>query len=154
MKAIWIIIGSTFPFSDFEWFHICFALNSGDHPNLRFKFFLQILWDNMSVKQVNNPVTIIRIRRWVGGHYDGRAFFVQFNKQSHDFITVTWIQVAGGLIRQNYLWIGYDGSCNRHPLLLTAGYLLGKMVFAGHNLQLLQNFVHPPFSFSRGYSEI
>ena len=65
------------------------------------------------------------------GHHDyGLAMLlIELLEHGHYFCRRVPVQVASGLIADQELWIRYDRSGYRHPLLLSAGQLSRQVVF-------------------------
>jgi hypothetical protein len=79
----------------------------------------------------------------VGNHNNGSAIFVEFFQQVHYFIAMGGVEVTGRFIGQNDVWFGYNSTAYSHPLLLTTRELKGEVVFAVHDLHLVENFLNP-----------
>ena len=100
------------------------------------------LGDHTAVEKVNRALGIGRMRRRVGDHDDGRAFSIQRGQHVHDVPAVLGIQVAGGLIGENHLWVGDDGPGHGDALLLPAGELPGPMPGAVIESDQFQDLAH------------
>ena len=64
------------------------------------------------------------------------------------------IEIPGGFIGENKSRFCDNCASNGHPLLLTPGKLLWKVVFAMHNLHIFKNFIDPLFTVGAGISQI
>ena len=83
--------------------------------------FVLDVGDDLAVKQVNRTLGAGGVLLAVGYHHDGRAFLVQFLQQVHHLLAVLGVEVTGGLVREDQLRAGHDGTGDGHTLLLTGG---------------------------------
>src|SRR6476661_3531619 len=66
--------------------------------------------DNPSVFQLNDAIAVGRVRLRVRHLNDRGSLLVQSAKQLHDFLRLAGMQIAGGLVCQNQLWIASDSA--------------------------------------------
>src|SRR5208337_4363462 len=72
--------------------------------------------------------------------HDGRTFAIQLREQLHDFLSLAGVQVACRLVGQQKRGLVNDSARDADQLLLSAGKLVGKKVFLGDDLKMIQGF--------------
>ena len=82
------------------------------------------------MREVDAAVGELADRRRVRDHQDRVAFGVKFAQQAdHDFL-VGFVEIAGGLVRENQFRMIDQRASHGHALLLAAGKLRGQMLDA------------------------
>ena len=93
-------------------------------------------------------VAAIRQALFVGHQHEGGALLpVDLEQQVDDMGAGGGIQIAGGLVREQDRGLRGKGPGDGHPLLFTAGELVGIVVRALPQADPLQKFTGPGFSF-------
>src|SRR6185437_10899191 len=69
-------------------------------------------------------------RVWiVSNHHDRLSeFLIQTREHGQHFVSRRRVKIAGRLVGEDQVGVGYDGSRNSHALLLAAGELPGKVM--------------------------
>src|SRR5262245_45909641 len=73
-----------------------------------------------AVTQVHDPASVGRVGFRVRDLDDRRACLIELLEQLHDFLALARMQVAGGLVREDDLWIRDYRPRDRDQLLLAA----------------------------------
>src|SRR5580704_2719677 len=102
------------------------------------RFRIRGVFDNPAVKQLDRPVAVCGVGLGVRHLNNGRSLVIQLLKQLHNFLCLAGMQVAGGLVREDQLWIPHHRSRYSHQLLLSARKLIGKQIFLAHDLKSIQ----------------
>ena len=79
----------------------------------------------------------------VRDHDDGAPLLVEFAQQAQDDFFVHGVEIAGGLVGQNNLWIVDQGARNADALLLASGELRRQVtgaVFEAHAVERFERF--------------
>ncbi len=77
----------------------------------------------------------------VGDHDDGGAGGVEVAEEMHHVKAVLAVEVAGGLVAEDELWVGNHGTGHGDALLLTAGELLRIVTRPVNHVHALQHLV-------------
>ena len=77
--------------------------------------------------EIDSPVGEASDRWGVRYHQDRVAFLMQFAEKIEHDLFVHFVEIAGGLVRQNQLGVIDQRARDRHALLLAAGKLRGEM---------------------------
>src|SRR5664280_1629376 len=94
---------------------------------------------DMAILQVDDPLGVLCHHRVVRHDDNGGALVMQFQQQLHDLFPGMAVQVAGGFVGDDHDRIGDQGARNRHALLLAARKLLGLVVHAVSQPDLLEH---------------
>src|SRR5262245_40291881 len=79
--------------------------------------------------------------------HNGSALSIQIRKQRENLISRLRVQCAGRFIGKNQGWVIDEGSGDGHPLLLSAGKLVGPMMEAVRETHPIQDRMGPTYSF-------
>ena len=83
---------------------------------------------HLSIMQSNTPLGACGDIAGVSDDHDGASIAMKLLKQSQDLLARLAVQCAGRFVSQDERWIIDDGAGNDHPLLFSAGQLIGPMV--------------------------
>src|SRR5512136_756009 len=98
---------------------------------------------------MNYPLAVLGISFGMSNYDDCGALFVQSGEKAHNLLSIAGVEVPRRLIGKNQLGIPDNGPGNGNSLLLSTRELLGKVVLAVRDLQLLHYFQHSFLSFFR-----
>jgi hypothetical protein len=84
--------------------------------------------DDLAVPHPDDPLGMLGDVFFVGDHDDGLAGVVEPAQHVHDLLAGGGVEVAGGLVGEDDVRVVDQRSGDRHPLLLTAGELIGPVV--------------------------
>src|SRR5207248_2833816 len=85
---------------------------------------------------------------------DRRAAAMKFSQKLHHRFTISRIQVARRLIRQQNAGLTADRASDRDTLLLTTGKLTGEMLGTMAHADAFKRFGHPFLSIARIHAAI
>ena len=110
----------------------------------------QNLLHDLTVEEVDDAVGVAGVALGVGHHDDGGAFLMKFGQKVHHLLAVLRIQVTGGLVGEDELGVGDDGTGDGHTLLLTARELLREVLGAMLDGHALHDGVHTLLALTGG----
>ena len=76
--------------------------------------------NNPAVAQLNDAFAVRGVFLRVRDLNDGHAFIVELAEQPHNLFALARMQIAGGFISEQKLWISDNRSRNAYELLLPA----------------------------------
>src|ERR1700682_617401 len=105
-------------------------------PDAGCGFFLA---DHPSVFELDDAVAEGGVALGVSDLNDGGAAFVQALEELHDFVALSGVEVAGGLVGEDELGVLNDRARDPDELLLTSGKLVGEEIFFADDVEAVED---------------
>src|SRR5690242_10973254 len=94
-----------------------------------------LIIDDPSVAQLDDAVSVLRVRFQVGDLNHRRDVVIQLLEELHDLSRLIGVQIAGRLVRENHPGARDASARDANELLLTARKLTGIEVFFRDDLE-------------------
>src|ERR1043166_7956633 len=103
---------------------------------------VSLLVDDPPIPEVDHARPVAGVHFRVRDLHDRRPLLVELLEQLHDLLALARVQVAGGFVGQDDLWIGDHGARDGDELLLSARQLVGIEILLPDDRELVEDVAH------------